>query len=550
MAEGSSAPPPDDDWLATNKIIKSWIYLTISEPLFKRVVKAKPRTSKDTWDVLEKIFHDNKRSKTVKLMGELCDLDMGDLTVDSYFCKIDSIAAQLGNLGSNMSEEDIVQSRMNRKARGHSSTRITSSSPTVLLAPSSSRPQVRTLGLTTLKLSVAIFLVATVRMEKGHKYFADGSLSRYKALLVANGRSQQVGVDCDETFSLVVKLATIRTVLSLAASRHWHVHQLEVKNAFLHAVSLWSQAGPKGLVLEICQLCYAGWILPQSHIISSLHKEFSMSDLGPLNYFLGISVTRDSSGMFLSQHHLLGVLQYLTFTRPDLSYAVQQVCLYMHDPQEPHLTTLKRILRYVRGTTTYGVYIYASSSLSLVGYPDADWAGCPTTRLSTSGYYVFLGINLISWSSKRQVTLSRSSAEAEYRGVANVVVETAWICNLLQELHSPLSMATLVYCDNVSSVYLSSNPVQHQRTKHIKIDIHFVRDQVVAGRVRVLHVPSRYQFADIFTKGLPYVLFDDFRTSLSCNTPKSGLQRNVEYPRALLHRSMTQDMRTTTKRVI
>ncbi|GJX12277.1 ribonuclease H-like domain-containing protein [Tanacetum coccineum] len=206
---------------------------------------------------------------------------------------------------------------------------------------------------------------------------------------------------------------------------------------------------------------------------------------------------------------------YLTFTRPDISYAVQQVCLFMHDPREPHLSALKRILRYVRGTLSYGLQLYSSTTSSLVAYSDADWAGCPTTRRSTSGYCVFLGNNLLSWSSKRQFTLSRSSAEAEYRGVANAVAETCWLRNLLRELHTPLATATLVYCDNVSAVYLSSNPVQHQRTKHIEIDIHFVRDLVATGAIRVLHVPSRYQYADIFTKGLPTSLFDEFRTSLS-----------------------------------
>ncbi|GJX78312.1 ribonuclease H-like domain-containing protein [Tanacetum coccineum] len=210
-----------------------------------------------------------------------------------------------------------------------------------------------------------------------------------------------------------------------------------------------------------------------------------------------------------------GALQYLTFTRPDISYAVQQVCLFMHDPREPHLSALKRILRYVRGTLSYGLQLYSSTTSSLVAYSDADWAGCPTTRRSTSGYCVFLGNNLLSWSSKRQFTLSRSSAEAEYRGVANAVAETCWLRNLLRELHTPLATATLVYCDNVSAVYLSSNPVQHQRTKHIEIDIHFVRDLVATGAIRVLHVPSRYQYADIFTKGLPTSLFDEFRTSLS-----------------------------------
>ncbi|GJZ08322.1 ribonuclease H-like domain-containing protein [Tanacetum coccineum] len=152
---------------------------------------------------------------------------------------------------------------------------------------------------------------------------------------------------------------------------------------------------------------------------------------------------------------------------------------------------LESILRYVQGTLDLGLHLYASSTTSLVGYTDADWASCPSTR----------------------------SAEAEYRGVANVVAETTWLRNLLRGLHSLLSTATLVYCDNVSAIYMSANPVQHQRTKHIEIDIHFVRDMVTAGQVRVLHVPSRYQYADIFTKGLPSALFEEFWSSLSVHPP-------------------------------
>lgn len=211
---------------------------------------------------------------------------------------------------------------------------------------------------------------------------------------------------------------------------------------------------------------------------------------------------------------LAGALQYLTLTRPDIAYTIQQICLHMHDPRELHFNALKRILRYIKGTIDHGIHLIKSTSTTLTAYTDADWTSCPTTRRSTSGFCVYLGDNLISWSSKRQPTVSRSSAEAKYRGVANAVAETTWICNLLLELHCPLTKATIVYCDNVSAVYLSTNPIQHHRTKHVELGILFVRERVALGQVRVLHVPSSQQYADIFTKGLPDVLFNDFKSSL------------------------------------
>jgi hypothetical protein len=174
----------------------------------------------------------------------------------------------------------------------------------------------------------------------------------------------------------------------------------------------------------------------------------------------------------------------------------------MHDPRESHLAALKRLLRYVRGTVDFGLVLHRSPSAELVVYTDADWAGCPDTRRSTSGYVVFLIGNLISWSSKRQPVVSRSSAEAEYQAVANGVAEASWLRQLLAELHNPLAKSTLVYCDNVSAVYLSTNPVQHQR-------------RMAIGDVRVLHVPTTSHFADIFTKGLPSWTFSEFRSSLN-----------------------------------
>jgi len=198
----------------------------------------------------------------------------------------------------------------------------------------------------------------------------------------------------------------------------------------------------------------------------------------------------------------------------------------MHDPREPHLAALKRILRYIRGTLHLGLELRPSSVEDITAYSDADWAGCPNTRKSTSGYAVFLGDNLISWSSKRQSTISRSSAEAEYRAVDNAVAEATWLRQLLLELHTPLRRATLVYCDNISAVYMSSNPVQHQRTKHIEIDLHFVRERVALGHVKVLHVPTSSQYADIFTKGLPSTVFVEFRSSLNVRGI-NGLQGRV-----------------------
>ncbi|GKB32862.1 ribonuclease H-like domain-containing protein [Tanacetum coccineum] len=263
-----------------------------------------------------------------------------------------------------------------------------------------------------------------------HKYFADGSLSRYKARLVANWNNQQIGIDYEETFSLVVKPATIRTVLSLATSRC---------DASLFIYKQGPDVAYSLLYMDDIFLTTSSTSFPQ-RIITSLHQEFSMTHLGQLNYFLGICHTFHQRDVHMLEKSNLGAdgtpvfdlkfykslvraLHYLTFTRPELSYAVQQIYLHMHDLREPHLAALKRILR------------------------------CRTTRCLTSGNCVFLGNNLLSWSSKQQHTLSRSSVEVEYR-VANAVAETSWLQNFLRELHSPLNSATIVYCDNLSAVYV------------------------------------------------------------------------------------------------
>lgn len=197
-------------------------------------------------------------------------------------------------------------------------------------------------------------------------------------------------------------------------------------------------------------------------------------------------------------HSLAGTLQFLTFTRPNISYAVQQICLFMDDPREPHLQALRRVLRYVQRTKEHGLQLLRKQSNAMTVYTDADWAGCPSTRRSTSGFSIYLGDNLVSWTAKRQQTVSRSSAEAEYKGVANAIAESCGIRNLLLKMHYPLQKATVVYYDNVSAVYLSCNPVQHQRTEHVEIDIRFVREKVQKGQVRVYHILSSLQYANIY----------------------------------------------------
>jgi len=222
----------------------------------------------------------------------------------------------------------------------------------------------------------------------------------------------------------------------------------------------------------------------------------------PVDTRAKLSATDGTLVADLSQYRsLAGALQYLTLTRPELAYAVQQVCLFMHDPCEPHLALIKRILRYVKGTLSTGLHLSSGPVDSLTAYSDADWAGYSDSGRSTSGYCVFLGDNLVSWSSKRQTTVSRSNSK--YRVVAHAIAECSWLRQLLQELHAPIASATIVYCDNVSAVYMTANPVHHRRTKHIEIDIHFVHDKVALGKVRVLHVPTTHQFTDIMTKGLP-----------------------------------------------
>ncbi|KAK6151361.1 hypothetical protein DH2020_013996 [Rehmannia glutinosa] len=312
-------------------------------------------------------------------------------------------------------------------------------------------------------------------------------------------------------------------------------------------------------------LIYVDDIIVTSNSSSSLQQftrklsvRFSLKDLGPLSYFLGIQAHRTPSGLFLSQtryihdilqrtnmlganevstplspsdtlklhdgspsfdptqyRQVLGSLQYLSLTRPDISFAVNKLAQFMHCPSVSHWAAVKRVLRYLKGTSHYGIFLSARSPLSLHAFADADWAGDLDTRHSTSAYVVFLGSNPISWSSKKQTTVARSSTEAEYRAIASATAEVNWLNNLLHELLVSLVTPPTIYCDNVGATYLCSNPVFHSRMKHIALDFHFVRDQVLHKKLRVSHVSSADQLADSLTKPLARKPFQLHRSKLS-----------------------------------
>lgn len=170
---------------------------------------------------------------------------------------------------------------------------------------------------------------------------------------------------------------------------------------------------------------------------------------------------------------IVGALQYYTLTRPDINFAINKGCQFTHSPTDVHWKAVKLILRYLKGTIHHGVSLQGSKSLSLSCYTNADWASCPDDRRRTSGFCVFLGQSLISWTSSKQKVISRSSTKSEYRGVANAAAELIWIESLLKELLVPLSSPPVIFCDNLSATYLAVNPILHARTKHVEIDYHY-----------------------------------------------------------------------------
>ncbi|WVZ02199.1 hypothetical protein V8G54_023005 [Vigna mungo] len=182
---------------------------------------------------------------------------------------------------------------------------------------------------------------------------------------------------------------------------------------------------------------------------------------------------------------------------------------------QPHMQQAMRIIRYLKNAPGSSLLYAADNPFRIHAYSDSDWATCATTRRSVSGFCVFIGTALISWKSKKQTTVSRSSSEAEYRSLASLTCELQWLQYLLADLHISCPTPYSVYCDNNFSIHIAKNPTFHKRTKHIDIGCHVTRQKLQNGLIKLLHVSSNNQLADIFTKSLYSSTFNTITSKLN-----------------------------------
>ncbi|KAL8106255.1 hypothetical protein AgCh_029879 [Apium graveolens] len=419
-----------------------------------------------------------------------------------------------------------------------------------------------------------------------------GEVEKYKARLVAKGYLQEHGIDYNEVFAPVARMDTVRMILALAAQRNWVVYHLDVKSAFLYGIlneDVYVDQ-PEGFVKQGCEhlvyklrkalyglrqssrvwferieayLLAEGFQQSQSEptlffkynevgkilIVSvyvddllytgndelmlknfktSMQKEFDMSDLGRMRFFLGIEVLQNSDGIYICQRsyalevirrfnmegsnsvrnpivpgsklskdeagvkvdetyfkQIVGCLMYITTTRPDLTFVVSLIARFMAKPTEMHYQVAKRVLKYLKGTTNFGILYKRGEVGALVGFTDSDYAGDVDDRKSTSGYVFLINGAVVAWSSKKQPIVTLSTTESEFIAAASCACQAVWMRRILQELGFVQEGGTTIMCDNSSTIKLTSNPVLHSRSKHIDVRFYFLRDLVHEGTLRM-----------------------------------------------------------------
>ena len=454
------------------------------------------------------------------------------------------------------------------------------------------------------------------------KRLSDGSVERYKARLVAKGFSQKKGVDFEETFAPVARMASIRVILAIAAHEGLSVEQLDVDSAYLNGVidaevymrqppgfedpkypnrvchllkglyglkqagHIWNDVahsyvmelgfrrssadhcvyvrhtdeGKNIVGLYVDDFINAGTPAAVSRFKSEMRNRFRIKELGPARLIVGLQVLQDDYSIHISQssyvrgiledtgmasahsshipisggdvnatisevqhqpvdttayRHIVGKTMYaMVGTRPDIAYAVSTLGRFASKPNQQHYSMAKHLLRYLKGAPDTGLcYTKGTGTATFHGYCDADWGGSED-RKSTSGYVFLLNGAPISWSSKRQPTVALSSTEAEYIAATQATKEAIWLRRLFKDLGHPQNEPTTIYEDNQGCIQLAKNPIHHQRTKHIDIQMHFIREKIDSNEVTLTYCGTQDQLADIFTKALPRVKFEDIRSRI------------------------------------
>ena len=447
----------------------------------------------------------------------------------------------------------------------------------------------------------------------------EGNVVRNKARLVAKGYTQQEGLDYGETYAPVARLESIRMLLAFASHKRFKLYQMDVKSAFLNgyiqeevyvsqpdgfqhptltnhvyklhralyglkqAPRAWYgrlstfliengfKRGVKDTTLFIKEnenaillvQIYVDDIIFGStneslakEFSKLMSKEFEMSMMGELTFFLGLQIKQVEEGTFVNQakyakelvtkycledcklaktpmatnirlgkdeagksvdislyRAIIGSLLYLTASRPDIMHAVCLCARYQANPKESHYIALKRILRYIKNTIHLGIWYGRTSNFDLVGYTDSDFAGDRVDRKSTSGTCQFLGESLVSWSSRKQCSVALSTAEAEYIAAGSCCTQLLWMMQTLKDFGLQYSKVP-IKCDNTSAIMMSKNPGDHARTKHIEIRHEFLKDHIARGHIKLLYIDTKNQIADIFTKPLDTNQFTTLRFKL------------------------------------
>ncbi|GJX28486.1 putative RNA-directed DNA polymerase [Tanacetum coccineum] len=318
------------------------------------------------------------------------------------------------------------------------------------------------------------------------KYKSSGDIDRYKARYVAKGYNQKERIDFDETFSPVVKIVTIRCVINLAVQNNWCIFQLDVNNAFLYGDL--DETAPMQWNAKLTQTLIEHGFIQSKSDYSLFTKTRHNSFITLLVYVDDIIITGNDVGEIEKFKAYLNT----KFKIKDLDPVIDNVTEYQK----------LIVLRYLKNNPGMGIHIVKQPKISLEAFVDADWAKCIVTRKSVTGFCISLNGSLVSWKSKKQNTLSKSSAEAEYRAMASVTSKIVWILKILKDLNWEQFMIVTLYCDSQAAIKIAANPVFHERTKHLEINLHFVREKFLSGVLRTQKIGSADQTADIFTKGL------------------------------------------------